>query len=262
MKQTNHIAGIIFDLGNTLLHFDADMRETLLHGAHDLAAYLHEQGLELDAVAFASVYIDNLYATYEQAKRDWIEVTGHQMLRRTLADFGHTDVPEAVIDEGIRISLAHGETVWKPFSDTLEMLERLSLTGYRLGLISNFFDDGWIQRTIDNFGLRPWFSPILTSAGLGLRKPHPGIFHAVLEQWGLPPERTVMVGDTPSQDIAGAQSVGMRAVLVTMVERPHNSDAPSTVPDATIRRLGELPALLAQWNGGQPPSGQQCPSCI
>ncbi|MCK4471587.1 MAG: hypothetical protein KAW49_07335, partial [Anaerolineae bacterium] len=75
MKQTNHIAGIIFDLGNTLLHFDADMRETLLHGAQDLAAYLHEQGLELDAVAFASVYIDNLYATYEQAKRDWIEVT-------------------------------------------------------------------------------------------------------------------------------------------------------------------------------------------
>ncbi len=256
MKQTNHIEGVIFDLGNTLLHFDADMRETLLHGAQDLAAYLHEQGLELDAVAFASVYIDNLYATYEQAKRDWIEVTGHQMLRRTLADFGHTDVPEAMIDEGIRASLAYGETVWKPFSDTFEMLERLRLAGYRLGLISNFFDDGWIQRTIDNFGLRPWFSPILTSAGLGLRKPHPGIFRAVLEQWGLPPERALMVGDTPSQDIAGAQSVGMRAVLVTMVERPHDGDAPSTIPDATIRWLGELPALLAQWNGGQPPSGR------
>lgn len=256
MKQTNHIAGIIFDLGNTLLHFDADMRETLLHGAYDLAAYLHEQGLELNAVAFASVYIDNLYATYEQAKRDWIEVTGHQMLRRALADFGHTDVPEAMIDEGIRASLAYGETVWKPFPDTLEMLERLRLAGYRLGLISNFFDDGWIQRTIDNFGLRPWFLPILTSAGLGLRKPHPGIFRAVLEQWGLPPERALMVGDTPSQDIAGAQSVGMRAVLVTMVERPHDSDAPSIVPDATIRRLGELPTLLAQWNGGQPPSGR------
>jgi HAD superfamily hydrolase (TIGR01549 family) len=199
----NCIAGVIFDLGNTLLHFDVDMREMLLRGAHDLAAYLHEQGVGLDAATFASVYVDNLDAAYEQARQDWIEVTGHQTLRRTLAD---------------------------------------------LGLISNFFDDGWIQRTIDNSSLRPWFWPTLTSAGLRLRKPHPDIFHTVLDEWDVLPQRVVMVGDTPSQDIVGAQSVGMRAVLVTMVKSPHDGNDPSIVPDATIGHLGELPALLTQWN--------------
>lgn len=248
MERINHIKGIIFDLGNTLLHFDVDMWEMLLRGAHDLAAYLHEQGVGLDAATFASVYVDNLDAAYEQARQDWIEVTGHQTLRRTLADFGYAGVPEAVIDEGIRVSLAYGETLWKPFPDTFETLERLRAAGYRLGLISNFFDDGWIQRTIDNSSLRPWFWPTLTSAGLRLRKPHPGIFRIVLDEWGTLPQRVVMVGDTPSQDIVGAQSVGMRAVLVTMVEGPRDGDDPSIVPDATIGHLGELPALLAQWN--------------
>ncbi|MDY7077333.1 MAG: HAD family hydrolase [Chloroflexota bacterium] len=243
----DHIEGIIFDLGNTLLHFDADMRETLLRGAYDLAAYLHEQGLVIDAAALASTYVENLYVAYEQAQKDWIEVTGHQTLRHTLVDLGHASVPEAMIDEGIRVSLTCGETVWKPFPDTYETLEQLRAAGYRLGLISNFFDDGWIQRTIDKFGLRSWFSPILTSAGMGLSKPHPGIFRAVLEEWGLPPERVLMVGDTPSKDIVGAQSVGMRAVLATMVEAPRDGDDPSISPDAIIKQLGELSTLLARW---------------
>jgi putative hydrolase of the HAD superfamily len=211
------------------------MWEMLLRGAHDLAAYLHEQDVGLDAATFASVYVDNLDAAYEQARQDWIEITGH-------------GVPEAVIDEGIRVSLAYGETLWKPFPDTFETLERLRAAGYRLGLISNFFDDGWIQRTIDNSSLRPWFWPTLTSAGLRLRKPHPDIFHTVLDEWDVLPQRVVMVGDTPSQDIVGAQSVGMRAVLVTMVKSPHDGNDPSIVPDATIGHLGELPALLTQWN--------------
>ncbi|MDY6875631.1 MAG: HAD family hydrolase [Chloroflexota bacterium] len=245
----NHIAGIILDLGNTLLHFDADMQETLLRGAHDLAVYLRQQGLRLDASTFASVYVDNLDAAYEQAQQDWIEITGHQTLRRTLADFGHTDVPEAVIGGGIHVSLTYGETVWKPFPDTYMTLRQLYTAGYRLGLISNFFDDGWIQRTIDNFELRSWFSPILTSAGMGLCKPHPDIFLAVLNEWGLPPEQAVMVGDKLSQDIAGAQSVGMQAVLATMVESTRDGSDSNIIPDAVIRWLGELPALLAQWNG-------------
>jgi len=128
--------------------------------------YLHEQGVRLDAATFASIDVDNLDAAYEQARQDWIEITGHQTLRRTLADFGYAGVPEAVIDEGIRVSLAYGETLWKPFPDTFETLERLRAAGYRLGLVSNFFDDGWIQRTIDNSSLRPWFWPTLVQRGV------------------------------------------------------------------------------------------------
>jgi putative hydrolase of the HAD superfamily len=54
----------------------------------------------------------------------------------------------------------------------------------------------------------------------------------------------VFVGDRPWDDVHGAKSVGMRAVLI------RNSDVPpfdSAAPDAVITRLSELTRHLDAW---------------
>jgi putative hydrolase of the HAD superfamily len=54
----------------------------------------------------------------------------------------------------------------------------------------------------------------------------------------------VFVGDRPFDDVHGAKSIGMRAVLVP------NSNVPSfpgSVPDAVISRLADLRPLLDTW---------------
>ena len=59
------------------------------------------------------------------------------------------------------------------------------------------------------------------------------------------PAACVFVGDRPYDDIHGAKSAGMRAVLIT------NSDVPAfeaAEPDAVITRLAELPAYLDRWS--------------
>ena len=58
------------------------------------------------------------------------------------------------------------------------------------------------------------------------------------------PAECVYVGDRPYDDVHGAKSMGMRAVLVP------NSDVPpfdATVPDAVITRLSELTWHLDGW---------------
>jgi putative hydrolase of the HAD superfamily len=55
----------------------------------------------------------------------------------------------------------------------------------------------------------------------------------------------VFVGDRPYDDIHGAKSVGMRAVLIT------NSAVPgyeAAEPDATITRLAELVEYIDRWS--------------
>jgi putative hydrolase of the HAD superfamily len=55
----------------------------------------------------------------------------------------------------------------------------------------------------------------------------------------------VFVGDRPYDDVHGAKSAGMRAVLVT------NSDVPgyeAAEPDATITRLSELMNHIDRWS--------------
>ena len=45
-------------------------------------------------------------------------------------------------------------------------------------------------------------------------KPHASIFQVVLDRLGAQPEEAAMVGDSPEDDIAGAQALGMRAFLL------------------------------------------------
>jgi len=59
------------------------------------------------------------------------------------------------------------------------------------------------------------------------------------------PAACVFVGDRPYDDIHGAKSAGMRAVLIS------NSDVPpyeAAEPDAIITRLSELLSHLDRWS--------------
>jgi putative hydrolase of the HAD superfamily len=59
------------------------------------------------------------------------------------------------------------------------------------------------------------------------------------------PAACVFVGDRPYDDIYGAKTAGMRAVLIT------NSDVPAfeaADPDAVITRLAELLGLVDRWS--------------
>jgi putative hydrolase of the HAD superfamily len=63
-------------------------------------------------------------------------------------------------------------------------------------------------------------------------KPSPTIFRAVLELLRVEPAAAVMVGDSPADDVDGAQAIGMRAYLIDREGRFEN-------------RTDTLPTLLA-----------------
>ena len=67
------------------------------------------------------------------------------------------------------------------------------------------------------------------------------------------PGRGVFVGDRPWDDIHGARSVGMRAVLVPHSEIPAVQLGPvDGEPDAVVQRLAELLPLVDAWRAPSP----------
>jgi len=54
---------------------------------------------------------------------------------------------------------------------------------------------------------------LFNSAQTGYEKPHPQAFRNVLE-WAVEPEAVWMIGDNPKADIAGAEALGIPAILV------------------------------------------------
>jgi HAD superfamily hydrolase (TIGR01458 family) len=80
-----------------------------------------------------------------------------------------------------------------------------------------------------------------------LGKPSAAYFDAACEALDAEPGLTWMVGDDLESDIAGAQGIGMRTVLVrTGKFRPDLVEASRVKPDGIVSSLGQLPEWLEE----------------
>lgn len=100
---------------------------------------------------------------------------------------------------------------WQLFPDTVPTLTALSGLGWRHVLLSNHVPE--LPDIVTGLGLGRHLSAIVNSAATGYEKPHPQAFRLALERAGWPASAW-MIGDNPVADVAGAVSVGLRAILV------------------------------------------------
>jgi len=124
------------------------------------------------------------------------------------------------------------------YDDVPAALRTLKDRGIRVGLISNSHRP--LSSFESHFNLKGLIAVKVSSFNHGFMKPHPSIFEAALREMRVAPEDAAMVGDSVAHDIAGAQQVGMRAILLAR----HGTGAIADTAIAVIRSLDELPDLL------------------
>ena len=130
------------------------------------------------------------------------------------------------------------------------MLAVLRERGLRLGVLSSTpWPAEWHEEWLRRDGVLHLFDACVWSSDLPWTKPHPEAFRAALDAVGVSdPARCVYVGDRPYDDISGAKSVGMRAVLVPHSDIAVHEQVPVDVaPDGVLHRLADLPELIADW---------------
>ncbi len=124
------------------------------------------------------------------------------------------------------------------YEDVLPVFDLLRRRGVKIGLLSN------TSRDLDTFvrhhrlDVDAWLSSVVH----GKVKPSPTIFQALLERLEVGAAEAAMVGDSPEDDIAGAQAIGMRAFLL---DREGTHDRPDALPT-----LLALPAALGMPDDG------------
>jgi len=146
--------------------------------------------------------------------------------------------------------LASYRRVWEPHTftdpDAIVLLGYLRERGIRIGVLSNtMWPRDWHDEVFRRDGVLHLIDGSVYTSEIDWVKPHPGAFGAAMAALGVTdPGRCVFVGDRPYDDVHGAQSVGMRAVLVPNSDVPAYADA---VPDAIIGSLAELRPLIESW---------------
>jgi len=143
---------------------------------------------------------------------------------------------------------------WDPHTltdpDVVPLLRNLRERGIKAGVLSNtMWPRSAHERVFRRDNVLHLFDGAVFSSEIAWAKPHPEAFRAAMAAVGVDdPASCVFVGDRPYDDVHGAKSAGMRAVLIP------NSDVPpfdGAVPDAVISRLAELPAHLDAWSGSK-----------
>ncbi len=116
---------------------------------------------------------------------------------------------------------------------------------YPLAIVSDaIFSPGRaLRELLRGAGMLDYFDFFVFSDELGYSKPHPAVFAAVAQHYGIDIADIVHIGDRPHNDIGGPHAVGARAVLLTVVKQ---RDLEGHVPDAVCDDYGKLPDIIAQ----------------
>ena len=129
--------------------------------------------------------------------------------------------------------------VWRIHDDVLPTLDELAGRGFRLAIVSNW--DNRLRPLLTELKLLSFFETATISSDIGFMKPSPVLFEHTLKKLGLPSSSVVHVGDSPSEDIDGAESAGITGILI----RRNDANGLNAISD--LRELGSI--LKEGWSG-------------
>lgn len=236
MKKLTDIQGVIFDYGGTI---DTNSR----HWAEVLWEKYKELQVPVDKPVFREAYVhgertlarqplvkreDNFYDVLRiktRVQMDWLVENGILPREKAVAE-----------NYASRIADACYAYVLEVLKRTRPVVKTLS-EHYKLVLVSNFY--GNIQAVLKDFGLDGFFSRIVESSVVGVRKPDPAIYRLGVEAMGLPAGQVLVVGDSFSKDVVPAKKVGCKVAWLKG-EGWGNEETDDSLPDVVITDLPDL----------------------
>ncbi len=255
------LKGLLFDFDDTLVDWSGvqlGWREIEAARLSRVQEYVHRKTRAnwLNTDSLLDAYLQRTRVAWAEARRSLRAPHMPSILLNTLKGLGvdteHLDVDDVLC--AYDWNVVPGAVV---FPDVTPVLKALRLADVKLGIVTNA-SQPMVMRDAElvTHGLIDFFPDCrLSAADAGYLKPDKRIFTCALERMGTSPEETVFIGDNPEADIAGANAMGMRAVLRLngRVERRAAGAAYKRDLLDTHRRLhslDELPAILDEWYPG------------
>jgi 2-haloacid dehalogenase len=148
----------------------------------------------------------------------------------------------AITDDALRTRLMELYFVLDAFPEVAEVLQRLRDGGMKTAILSNGTPSMLIA-AVRRAGLERLLDPLLSVDSLRIYKPHPSVYQLAVDQLHIPAERICFLSAN-GWDASGAAHFGLRVVWINRLRAP--KEMLPGAPEAEIRSLAELPALLGR----------------
>ena len=188
----------IFDLDNTLLDF-MKMKEYAVKAA---IAGMIEAGLDIDNEKSYSTIV----SIYEKEGWENQQVFNY-FLDKTVGEVNNKYLAAAIV--AYRRAREANLLLYPNVNHTLVELMKM---GIKLAVVSDAPSrEAWMR--IYYLNLHHHFDIVLTFDDTNARKPSPIPFQMALKELNTDPNETLMVGDWPERDVAGANNLGIRTIF-------------------------------------------------
>jgi len=241
---------ILFDLGDTLIHFEtADHKRLLDATARPVYDELCGMGYQPPAYeAYSRVMKWQFLRAYF-----WSRVRRREVRAIPTVSHAHKSMRMYLNDEeNARISSRAIPAVRQFFTKDAhanEIVAELAGEGYKLGIISNTVLPGEsIDGYLDQEGLLSYFPVRVYSSEVGYMKPDRRIFRIALNEMNVAPSDAVFIGDRLDNDVGGASRLGMKTILVVHGEEKRRRWARR--PDHVVYTLSDIPAIVRKLKVG------------
>lgn len=207
------IKAVIFDLDNTVYDYD----------------FCHNKSMSMlcsYACQSFSLTEEQFYKLFDNAKED---------VKNQLGEVGASHnriLYMQVLSEFIglpptKYALAMYDVYWNTMLDNMTLFPYVKeLMGYlkSKGIVIAVLTDltAHIQhRKIQRLGLDNYIDVLVTSEEAGQEKPSKVAFERVIRKLKFEPEEILMIGDSLSKDIKGAEHMGMNAIMFSLEDAEH-----------------------------------------
>jgi len=225
------IKAVIFDLDNTLLDF-MKMKEYAVKAA---IAGMIEAGLDIDNEESYKTIV----SIYEKEGWENQQIFNY-FLERTVGEVNNKYLAAAIV--AYRRAREANLLLYPNVNHTLVELMKI---GIKLAVVSDAPSrEAWMR--IYYLNLHHHFDIVLTFDDTNARKPSPIPFQMALKELKTEPSETLMVGDWPERDVAGANNLGIRTIFARYGDSFGTVDSGA---DWDINDVYEIVGIVNELNG-------------
>ncbi len=236
----------LFDLDQTLLNFHASEEKTL----------------EIISKKYGLDYSRDKYTHFKAYNKSlWLELEKGSISRKELFSFRFTDfiaqckgeslgLDPLVINDEFIVTMSQNGVLMDGAKEFVKRLKD-SIEGCRIYIVSNGATVNAKGR-IKSTGLDKFLDGIFVSEEMGVAKPSSKFFDVVLDSIGAEKESCIMIGDSLTSDMAGAQNSSIASVWF-MPQADGSSSVESEMKkydiDYSAASFDELYDVLKKWSG-------------
>ncbi|AUI65963.1 MULTISPECIES: pyrimidine 5'-nucleotidase [Glaesserella] len=211
--------------------FDAD--ETLF----SFNSYL---GLKTMLARYGIDFSETDYDAFQEINKPlWVAYQNKEITIQQLQTIRFAQLAEKTGKDALALNqelMAEMAIVSKPLPNVMEMLHALH-GKVKMGIITNGLE-ALQQKRLENTQTVQFFETVVVSEIIGVAKPDPKIFEFAFDQIGnVDKSQILMVGDTLTSDILGANRVGIDSCWFNHTGENNKTDIQPTYEITDIRQL-------------------------